>query len=112
MPDVLTPLSMRLAERLATIDSQGLRRTLRPPAGMDLCSNDYLGLAGHPYLKRRMAEAVMVEGVGSTGSRLLRGDRSGFARVEETFARFKGTERSLYFSSGYLANLAILTTFP
>jgi 8-amino-7-oxononanoate synthase len=112
MPDVLTPLNMRLAERLRAIDDDGLRRTLRPPSGIDLCSNDYLGLADHPLLKQRMADAVMAEGVGSTGSRLLRGERSGFARVEETFARFKGAERSLYFSSGYLANLAVLTTFP
>ena len=117
MPNVLTSrLSMRLAgrltERLAAIDAEGLRRTLRPPSGIDLCSNDYLGLAGHPHLKQRMADAVMAEGVGSTGSRLLRGERSGFARVEEMFARFKGAERSLYFSSGYLANLAVLTTFP
>jgi 8-amino-7-oxononanoate synthase len=112
MPDVLTSLSIRLAGRLAGIDAEGLRRTLRPPAGIDLCSNDYLGLAGHPRLKQRMADAVMAEGVGSTGSRLLRGERDGFTRVEEMFARFKGAERSLYFSSGYLANLAVLTTFP
>jgi 8-amino-7-oxononanoate synthase len=102
----------RLAERLAAIDAEGLRRTLRPPSGIDLCSNDYLGLADHPLLKRRMAEAVLAEGVGSTGSRLLRGERAGFSRVEEHFSRFKRTERSLYFSSGYLANLAVLTTFP
>jgi len=112
MPDVLIPLSARLTERLRAIDHDGLRRTLRPPSGIDLCSNDYLGLAGHPHLKQRMADAVMTKGVGSTGSRLLRGDRSGFADVEEKFARFKGTERSLYFSSGYLANLAVLTAFP
>jgi len=117
MPDVLTPrlsvrLAARLSERLRAIEAQGLRRTLRPPSGIDLCSNDYLGLAEHPHLKRRMADAVIAEGVGSTGSRLLRGERSGFARVEEKFARFKGAERSLYFSSGYLANLAVLTTFP
>ncbi len=113
MPDVATPrLSLRLADRLAAIDAEGLRRTLRPPAGIDLCSNDYLGLADHPLLKQRMADAVMAEGVGSTGSRLLRGERTNFARVEERFARFKGAERSLYFSSGYLANLAVLTTFP
>ncbi len=112
MLDVLTPLSVRLAERLRAIDAEGLRRTLRPPSGIDFCSNDYLGLAEHPRLKQRMADAVMAEGVGSTGSRLLRGERSGFARVEEMFARFKGAERSLYFSSGYLANLAVLTTFP
>jgi 8-amino-7-oxononanoate synthase len=113
MPDaVVVRLAARLAERLAGIDAEGLRRTLRPPSGTDLCSNDYLGLANHPLLKHRMAEAVIADGVGSTGSRLLRGERISFARVEEKFARFKGTERSLYFSSGYLANLAVLTTFP
>jgi 8-amino-7-oxononanoate synthase len=108
MPDAV---ASRLRERLAAIDQAGLRRTLRPPSGIDLCSNDYLGLAKHPLLKQRMADAVMAEGVGSTGSRLLRGERAGFACVEDKFARFKGTERSLYFSSGYLANLAVLTTF-
>jgi 8-amino-7-oxononanoate synthase len=97
---------------LARIDADGLRRTLRPPAGIDLSSNDYLGLARHPALKQRMAEAVMTEGVGSTGSRLLRGERLAFTRLEERFAGFKGAARSLYFSSGYLANLAVLTTFP
>jgi len=117
MPDAVAArlsaaMRERLAERLAGIDAQGLRRILRPPAGIDLCSNDYLGLANHPSLKQRMADAVNADGVGSTGSRLLRGERISFARVEEIFARFKGTERSLYFSSGYLANLAVLTTFP
>src|SRR5580693_7608733 len=98
MPEVLASLSARLAERLRAIDDEGLRRTLRPPAGIDFCSNDYLGLAGHPRLKQRMVDVVMAEGVGSTGSRLLRGNRSSFARVEEKFAHFKGAERSLYFS--------------
>src|SRR5258707_15680858 len=112
MLDVQTPMGVRLSDRLRAIDAQGLRRTPWPPAGIDLCSNDYLGLAQHPLLKQRMADAVIAEGVGSTGSRLLRGERNGFARVEKMFARFKGAERSLYFSSGYLANLAVLTTFP
>jgi 8-amino-7-oxononanoate synthase len=113
MPEVeASCLARRLAERLSGIDAAGLRRTLRPPSGIDLCSNDYLNLADHPLLKTRMADAVIADGVGSTGSRLLRGERASFARVEEKFARFKGTERSLYFSSGYLANLAVLTTFP
>jgi len=94
MPDAL---ASRVRERLASIDQAGLRRTLRPPSGIDLCSNDYLGLAHHPLLKQRMADAVIAEGVGSTGSRLLRGERTSFSCVEEKFARFKGTERSLYF---------------
>ena len=59
-----------------------------------------------------MIEAVAREGAGSTGSRLLRGNREGFAAIERRFASLKRTERSLYFSSGYLANLAVLTTFP
>ncbi|MDP9113350.1 MAG: 8-amino-7-oxononanoate synthase, partial [Acidobacteriota bacterium] len=85
MPD---GLASRLRERLAAIDRAGLRRTPRPPSGFDLCSNDYLGLAGHPLLKQRMADAVLAEGVGSTGSRLLRGERALFACAEEKFARF------------------------
>jgi len=63
-------------------------------------------------VKARMIEAVAREGAGSTGSRLLRGNRESFAAIERRFASFKGTERALYFSSGYLANLAVLTTFP
>lgn len=105
-------LSDRLHKRLAEIEAGGLARSLCPPSGIDLCSNDYLGLARHPRLKQAMADAVLKEGCGSTGSRLLRGERACFAQVERSFARFKGAERSLYFSSGYLANLAVLTAFP
>jgi 8-amino-7-oxononanoate synthase len=107
-----TELERRVRAGLDELDRTGLRRELRAPAGVDLCSNDYLGLANHPLLKQRMAEAVCREGVGSTGSRLLRGQRDGFSHIEQRFAKFKRTDRSLYFSSGYLANLAVLTTFP
>jgi 8-amino-7-oxononanoate synthase len=105
-------LEQRVREHLAEIDRAGLLRTMRPPAGIDLSSNDYLGLAQHPLIKERMAKAVLEWGAGSTGSRLLRGDRETFGAIEDRFARFKGAERSLYFSTGYLANLAVLTTFP
>jgi 8-amino-7-oxononanoate synthase len=105
-------LNTRIADRLADLQASGLMRRLSPPAGIDLSSNDYLGLSSHPLLKQRMSEAVLREGCGSTGSRLLRGEREGFAAVERQFAAFKGTERALYFSSGYLANLAVLTAFP
>jgi 8-amino-7-oxononanoate synthase len=106
------PLKSRVAARLRAIRNAHLWRTLRPPTGIDLSSNDYLGLANHPRLKRAMIDAVERHGCGSTGSRLLRGDRDAFAAVERKFAAFKGAERALYFSSGYLANLAVLTTFP
>lgn len=84
---------------------------MRPPSGLDLSSNDYLGLAADPRLRAAFVQGVEHEGVGSTGSRLLRGERDAFAAVERQFAAFKGTERALFFSSGYLANLAVLTTF-
>jgi 8-amino-7-oxononanoate synthase len=104
-------LARRLEEHLAALDRQNLRRTLRPPCGIDFSSNDYLGLSQHPLLQQRMSEAVLAEGCGSTGSRLLRGERAAFSHLEQRFAAFKGVERSLYFSSGYLANLAVLSTF-
>ncbi|MEQ1886285.1 MAG: 8-amino-7-oxononanoate synthase [Bryobacteraceae bacterium] len=104
-------IARRIERRLAEVDAQGLRRKLKPPSGIDLSSNDYLGLARDPRVSKAMADAALREGAGSTGSRLLRGERECFQAVEERFARFKGTERSLYFSSGYLANLAVLTTF-
>src|SRR5437762_3763874 len=104
-------LADRLQKRLGALEKSGLRRTLRAPSGIDLSSNDYLGLAAHPRVKAALVAAVEREGVGSTGSRLLRGERDGFTTLEDRFARFKGTERSLYFSSGYLANLAVMTTF-
>jgi len=96
---------------MRSLDESGLLRTLRPPAGIDLSSNDYLGLARDPRITSAMIAAVARDGVGSTGSRLLRGERECFTALEQRFARFKGTERALYFSSGYLANLAVMTTF-
>jgi 8-amino-7-oxononanoate synthase len=105
-------LEQRLRAHLLELERDGLLRTRRPPQGIDLSSNDYLGLASHPLVKERMAAAVCSLGAGSTGSRLLRGERECFTALERRFAAFKGTECALYFSSGYLANLAVLTTFP
>lgn len=111
-PRVSGALTDRLRARLEALQRAGLKRSLRPPEGIDLCSNDYLGLATHPLLKRRMAEAAEQAGCGSTGSRLLRGESECLSALEVRFARFKGAGRALYFSSGYLANLAVLSTFP
>lgn len=107
-----TSLERRLREQLALLEKAGLLRSMRPPAGIELSSNDYLGLSAHPLLLQSMAEAIAGEGCGSTGSRLLTGARDSFAELECRFAAFKGAERALYFSSGYLANLAVLTTLP
>jgi 8-amino-7-oxononanoate synthase len=111
-PGRTVSLEHRVRQRLQSIRDQRLERTLRPPSGIDFSSNDYLGLSTHPRLKQAMIDAVTRDGVGSTGSRLLRGDRTAFADVERRFAALKGTERALYFSSGYLANISVLTTLP
>jgi 8-amino-7-oxononanoate synthase len=108
---VVLNLERRIAAHLAELETEGLLRVRRPPAGIDLCSNDYLGLANHPAIKERMAQAVLVEGCGATGSRLLRGERESFVAIECRFAGFKGTEAALYFATGYAANLGVLGTF-
>ena len=105
-----SPLEGRVRERLADWTAAGLLRTPRPPSGFDFSSNDYLNLSTHPLLAERLAEAATREGCGSTGSRLLRGERESFQALERRFAAWKGVERALYLSSGYLANLAVLTT--
>ena len=105
-------LAARVAARLGSLGEAGLLRMLTPPAGVDLSSNDYLNLAHDPRLVAALADGAVREGCGSTGSRLLRGDRESFHAVERRFADFKGTEAALYFSSGYLANLALLSTLP
>lgn len=105
-------LEARIRARLTALESDGLFRRLNPPSGIDLSSNDYLGLSADPYVISRMAAAVEREGCGSTGSRLLRGERTALSDLEKRFARWKGAEAALYFNSGYAANLAVLSTFP
>jgi 8-amino-7-oxononanoate synthase len=109
MPESI--VEARTRRRLQDFGAQGLTRRPAAPSGIDLSSNDYLQFASHPLLKARMAAAVMREGCGSTGSRLLRGERECFSRVERRFAAFKGAEAALYFGSGYAANLGVLSTF-
>lgn len=104
-------LEKRVRSQLDQLRASGLRRSLEEPRGIDLCSNDYLGFARDPRIRSRFARAVESLGVGSTGSRLLRGHREAFRRIEERFARFKGTADSLYFGSGWAANLGVLSTF-
>ncbi len=102
-------LASRIRRHIGALEVRGLTRMMRPPSGIDLSSNDYLNLAGDPRVREAFVSAVEREGCGSTGSRLLRGDRHAFVAVEDRFAAFKGAARSLFFSSGYLANLAVLT---
>lgn len=106
-------LKERTEKHLRAIEKHGQWRTLKPPQGrsVDLCSNDYLGLAKDERLKAAMIVEIERNGCGATASRLLRGEREVFAEAERKFAEFKGVERSLFFSSGYAANIGLLTTF-
>jgi len=76
-------------------------------------SNDYLGLANHPELVASLAEGGRRYGVGSGGSHLLGGHSRAHALLEDTLAEYCGgfarQARALTFSTGYMANLAMLT---
>ncbi|MGX9294711.1 8-amino-7-oxononanoate synthase [Tsukamurella paurometabola] len=91
----------------------GLRRSLRArrpdEPGLDLASNDYLGLSRHPRVLDAAADALRVWGAGSTGSRLVTGTTELHERFERDLAAFVGAEAALCFSSGYLANLGVVT---
>lgn len=77
---------------------------------VDFSSNDYLGLAGHPALAAAMAESAIRCGAGSGASHLISGHGREHAALEEELAAFVGRERALLFSTGYMANLGVLTT--
>jgi 8-amino-7-oxononanoate synthase len=77
---------------------------------IDFSSNDYLGLAHHPELIKAMAVAAARDGTGSGASHLVTGHSAGHSRLEEALARFTRRSRALLLSTGYMANLAALTT--
>ncbi|WP_051653751.1 8-amino-7-oxononanoate synthase [Kitasatospora cheerisanensis] len=94
-------------------EAAGLTRRLRSRTPeddlLDLASNDYLGLTRHPAVTAAAAEAALRWGGGSTGSRLVTGTTEGHTELERELAEFCGYQAALVFSSGYTANLAVLT---
>ena len=110
-----------LREELAGIDSAGLRRRLRQLDSaqgvrinlegrelLNFSSNDYLGLANDPILKRAASKAIEEFGAGSGSARLICGSQSPHHQLENALAAFKGTESAICFSSGYAAALGVL----
>ncbi|MFJ5290627.1 8-amino-7-oxononanoate synthase [Streptomyces sp. NPDC088348] len=91
----------------------GLVRALRPRAAapdvLDLASNDYLGLSRRSEITAAAADSARRWGAGATGSRLVTGSTELHAELERELAQFCGFEAALVFSSGYAANLAVLT---
>jgi 8-amino-7-oxononanoate synthase len=73
-----------------------------------LSSNDYLGLAAHPRVRRAAAEAALALGAGSTGSRHLSGCHEEIAALEAELCAFEGAPAAALAPSGYQANVAVL----
>jgi 8-amino-7-oxononanoate synthase len=103
-------LTRSLEKELREIEARGQLRTLEIPAGINFCSNDYLGLAANAALRIAVMDAVArAERVGSTGSRLLAGNAREWEELEGEFADFAGADAALYFTSGYAANVGLLS---
>jgi 8-amino-7-oxononanoate synthase len=104
-------IESRLQRDLDILRSQAQFRTLREPAGISFCSNDYLALADDGRLKEAVLDAVAgSRHLGGTGSRLLSGHSNLWDELESEFAAFAGTEAALFFTSGYAANVGLLTS--
>lgn len=111
-------LSQRLAERRAE-HLYRLRPIVETPQGTEVivdgrpmlafCSNDYLGLANHPEVRRAFQQGIDQWGVGSGASHLVVGHSRAHHQLEEALAAFTGRPRALLFSTGYMANLAAVT---
>lgn len=114
--------AQELAAELAAREAAGLRRVRRrldspQRAQVDVdgrhyiafCSNDYLGLAADPRLAAAAREALMLYGVGAGASHLILGHSRAHQELEEALAAFAGTPAALLFSTGYMANLGVIS---
>lgn len=112
----------QLDEVLDGLEKKGLYRTLKTCSqfkssklvldGKELInfsSNNYLGLAGDPVLKEASCKAIKKYGCSSTASRLMCGNLALSEELEKRIAGFKRTEAALIFSSGYMANIGVIS---
>ena len=110
-------------ETLDDLECDGLRRNLRQLSGsqgreviiegkkvLNFCSNNYLGLANDPRLGQAAADCMERQGFGSGASRLVCGNMDAHRKLETSIAQFKGTEDCLVFSTGYMANIGIISS--
>jgi len=111
-----------LADQLAALKAEHLyrsRKTLEGPQAtciqidgeklVNFSSNDYLGLANNPKVKKAYLTAAEKFGVGSGSAHLICGHSSEHHALEEELADFTGRERALVFSTGYMANLGAIS---
>ncbi|MHB8622258.1 MAG: 8-amino-7-oxononanoate synthase [Sulfuricaulis sp.] len=114
----MTTLEQELARRRAQ-QLYRERQVLESPQGVEVrvgaetllsfCSNDYLGLANHPQLIAAFRAGAERYGVGAGASHLVSGHSRAHHALEEELADFVGAERALLFSTGYMANLGVLS---
>jgi len=105
-------------EALAADDLLRTRLVLDTPCGpeavvdgrrlVSFAGNDYLGLASHPEIVDAFREGAARWGAGAGASHLVSGHQRPHEELEVALARFTGLPRALYFSTGYMANLAVL----
>ncbi len=121
-PDLIAAVDRQL-DALAAQSLTRRRRTADSPAAprqvvdgramLAFCSNDYLGLAAHPKVVAALREGAALYGAGSGASHLVSGHSRAHALLEERLAAFEAPHlvdaRALYFCTGYMANLAVLT---
>jgi len=102
-----------LAQQAVRRDDAGLRRTLLPRGSadglVDLAGNDYLGLARDPVVVAAAAAAAKQWGAGAGASRLVTGTLDLHVDLEHALAAYTGQPAALVTSSGYAANLAVVT---
>jgi len=106
-------------ERQAALNLYRTRNIIEGPQGpevvidqrryLSFCSNDYLGLANHPKLVEALQQGAMKYGVGSGASHLISGHGTAHHDLEEVLADFTGRPRALLFSTGYMANLGVMS---
>lgn len=115
---ILDNLDKQLAERKENhlyrsrkiIDSpQSVEPIVDGKKVLSFCSNDYLGLANHPDVIKSFKRAADSFGVGSGSAHLVSGHTIEHHQLEEELAEFMGTERALLFSTGYMANLGVVS---
>ncbi len=75
---------------------------------LNMCSNNYLGFANHPELKRAAQEAIEKWGVGPAAVRTIAGTMELHLELERKLAEFKGAEAAISFQSGFVSNLATI----
>ena len=98
---------------LARLEGADRLRRLVPRRGADFASNDYLGLGSSQRMRDAVAAALARGvGIGSGGSRLLRGNDPEHEALEAEAAAHFGNEAALYFATGYAANVAAFATLP